>query len=145
MGLESLAKMLGIRRDLAEDALHSERAAKVVLSRRNLFAAAGAMAAGSLLVDVPQAMPLVLRGRHSDRTFEEPVALAALAYVTRCNFKGGVTRMDGALLTGSYIHQPTEVGPIRMSGEGNILMANFINCEQADNLIEGKVYRAWSG
>jgi hypothetical protein len=40
--------MLGVRRDLALDALHSERAAKAALSRRGLFAAAGAMATGSV-------------------------------------------------------------------------------------------------
>ena len=46
--LATLARMLGVRRDLAEDALHSERAAKAVLSRRNLFAAGAAMATGSV-------------------------------------------------------------------------------------------------
>jgi hypothetical protein len=46
-GLRRLASMLGVKTDHAEDALHSERAAQAVLSRRNLFAAAGAMAAGT--------------------------------------------------------------------------------------------------
>lgn len=46
--LRALANMLGVAPRLAEDALHSERAAKAVLSRRNLFAAAGAMAAGTV-------------------------------------------------------------------------------------------------
>lgn len=50
--LKTLASMLGVRSDLAEGAMHSERAAKAVLSRRNLFAAAGAMAAGSVFMPV---------------------------------------------------------------------------------------------
>jgi hypothetical protein len=41
--------MLGVAPRLAEDVLHSERAAKAVLTRRNLFVAAGAMAAGTVL------------------------------------------------------------------------------------------------
>lgn len=40
--------MLGIRPHQAEDALHSERAARAVLSRRDLFAAGSAMAVGSV-------------------------------------------------------------------------------------------------
>ncbi len=46
--LSTIARMLGIRTDLAEDALHSESAARAGLSRRNLFLATGAMAAGSV-------------------------------------------------------------------------------------------------
>lgn len=46
--LAALARMLGIKPELAEDALHSERAARAVLTRRNLFAASGALAAGSV-------------------------------------------------------------------------------------------------
>ena len=42
--LDALARLLGVRPDLAEDVLHSERAARAVLTRRSLFAAAGAMA-----------------------------------------------------------------------------------------------------
>ena len=45
--LSTLARMLGVSPRLAEDALHSERAAKAVLSRRSLFAAGAAMAGGS--------------------------------------------------------------------------------------------------
>lgn len=45
--LDSLAKLIGVRRHQAEDALYSERAARAVLSRRDLFAAGGALAAGS--------------------------------------------------------------------------------------------------
>jgi hypothetical protein len=48
MSLAALAKLLGVRRHLAEDALHSERAARAVLSRRELFVASGALAAGSV-------------------------------------------------------------------------------------------------
>lgn len=51
--LAAFAKLLGLPTRLAEDALHSERAAFAVLSRRNLFAAGTAMAAGSLLVGGP--------------------------------------------------------------------------------------------
>lgn len=47
MSLTTLARMLGIKPHQAEDALHSERAARSVLSRRNLFAASGALALGS--------------------------------------------------------------------------------------------------
>jgi hypothetical protein len=49
--LAAFAKLLGLPARLAEDALHSERAARAVLTRRNLFAAAGAMAAGSVFVE----------------------------------------------------------------------------------------------
>jgi hypothetical protein len=40
--------MLGVPQHQAEDALHSERAARAVISRRNLFAAGGALAAGAV-------------------------------------------------------------------------------------------------
>lgn len=46
--LATLARMLGVAPRLAEDAMHSERAAKASLSRRNLLAAAGAMATGAM-------------------------------------------------------------------------------------------------
>jgi hypothetical protein len=45
--LATLARMLGVGAHQAEDALQSERAARAALSRRDLFAAAGALAAGS--------------------------------------------------------------------------------------------------
>lgn len=48
VSLNALARLLGIKPDHAEDALHSERAARAVLTRRNLFAAGGALAAGSV-------------------------------------------------------------------------------------------------
>jgi hypothetical protein len=63
--LQTLAKMLGVPSHQAEDALHSESAARAVLSRRNLFAAGAAMAAGSLLVGGP----LPLRVFHDDVTW----------------------------------------------------------------------------
>lgn len=63
--LTTLAKMLGIPSHQAEDALHSESAARAVLSRRNLFAAGAAMAAGSLLVGGP----LPLRVFHDGNTW----------------------------------------------------------------------------
>lgn len=55
--LQKLAKMLGVGEHQAEDAMHSERAAKAALSRRNLFAAAGALAAGTVFVPVRQVTP----------------------------------------------------------------------------------------
>ena len=50
--LQTLARMLGVAPRLAEDARFSERAARAALSRRNLFAAAGAMAAGTVFAQV---------------------------------------------------------------------------------------------
>jgi hypothetical protein len=55
--LRKLAKMLGVGEHQAEDAMHSERAAKASLSRRNLLAAAGALAAGTVFVPVQQVLP----------------------------------------------------------------------------------------
>ena len=46
--LSTLARLLGIRPELAEDAIRSERAAKVALTRRSLMLSAGAMAAGTV-------------------------------------------------------------------------------------------------
>lgn len=51
--LSQLANMLGVAPRLAEDAMYSERAAHAVLTRRNLFAAAGAMTAGSVMAQMP--------------------------------------------------------------------------------------------
>ena len=45
--LSRFARLLGLPAHQAEDALHSERAARAVLSRRSFFAASGAMAAGT--------------------------------------------------------------------------------------------------
>lgn len=44
---QRFAKMLGIREDQAEDALKSERAAKLMLSRRAFFGVSGALAVGT--------------------------------------------------------------------------------------------------
>lgn len=46
--LDKFAKLLGIRTDQAEDALHSERAAKHVVSRRSFFGASAALTAGTV-------------------------------------------------------------------------------------------------
>ncbi len=43
-----LAKMLGLSPEHAEASMHSERAARAVLTRRNLFAAGAALATGSV-------------------------------------------------------------------------------------------------
>lgn len=56
--LQKLARMLGVGEHQAEDAMHSERAAKAALSRRNLFAAAGALAAGTVFVSVQPVAPV---------------------------------------------------------------------------------------
>ncbi len=45
--LARFAKLLGLPSHQAEDAMHSERAARAVLSRRSFFAASGALAAAS--------------------------------------------------------------------------------------------------
>jgi hypothetical protein len=47
VSLAKLARLLGVPQYQVEDALHSENAARAVLSRRNFFAASGAMAIGS--------------------------------------------------------------------------------------------------
>lgn len=44
--IRQFARMIGVSDENAEEALRSERSAKAILSRRNLFAAAGAMASG---------------------------------------------------------------------------------------------------
>lgn len=51
--LRDFARMLRVPATDADEALRSERAARTVLSRRNLFAAAGAMAAGSVFSFAP--------------------------------------------------------------------------------------------
>lgn len=50
--LDRFAKLLGVRPDQAEDALHSERAAKHILTRRS-FLGAGAMLTGGVLFSLP--------------------------------------------------------------------------------------------
>lgn len=44
--LDTLARMLGLSRTAAEESLHSERAARHVLTRRDAFGLAGAMCSG---------------------------------------------------------------------------------------------------
>jgi len=46
--LDKFAKLLGVRRDQAEDALQSERAAKLVVSRRSFLGVGAALATGAL-------------------------------------------------------------------------------------------------
>jgi hypothetical protein len=100
--LARLAKMLGVPTRLAEDALHSERAARAVLSRRNLFAAGAAMAAGSLLVGGP--LPLYLF--HSGDDW-----IAAHSWADyRDRLQDWMSFDDGDLehaLSASYICKPT--------------------------------------
>lgn len=59
--LRQFAKLLGLPVHQAEDALYSERSARAVLSRRSLFAAAGALAAGTAFsFPVPRRPPTIL-------------------------------------------------------------------------------------
>jgi hypothetical protein len=90
--LSNLAKMLGVPAHQAEDALHSERAARAVLSRRSLFAAGAALAAGSLLVGGP--LPLHV---FTDDTEWYVAHNLADAYDRREGWSG-TTREDGGEL-----------------------------------------------
>ena len=56
--IEVLAKMFGVRVDQAEDAMRSERGYHAALSRRDLFAAGGALAAGSVF-SFPKHVPML--------------------------------------------------------------------------------------
>ena len=51
--IRTLAKMLGLSTEHTEASMHSERAARAVLTRRNLFAAGAALAAGSAFSFAP--------------------------------------------------------------------------------------------
>jgi len=57
--LSMLAKMLGVGEHQAEDALHSERCARVALSRRGFFAAGAALAGGAVFAGKVYAPPPV--------------------------------------------------------------------------------------
>ncbi len=46
--IQALAKLLGLTPEHAEASMHSESAARAVLTRRNLFAAGAALATGSV-------------------------------------------------------------------------------------------------
>lgn len=46
--IETFAKLVGVRKDLAEDGLHSERLAKHMLSRRGALGAMAALASGAV-------------------------------------------------------------------------------------------------
>lgn len=48
-----LARLLAVRDDQIEEVVRSESSARAALSRRGLFQAAGAVAAGSLLFETP--------------------------------------------------------------------------------------------
>lgn len=50
--IAQLARMLGLSPTDAEASMHSERAARAVLTRRNLFAAGAAMATGLVVAEV---------------------------------------------------------------------------------------------
>jgi hypothetical protein len=55
--LDALARLLGLSRTDAEASMHSERAARHVLTRRETFGLAAAMCAGTVLGDVLPAEP----------------------------------------------------------------------------------------
>jgi hypothetical protein len=93
-GLATLAKMLGVPARLAEDALHSESAARAVLSRRNLFAASSALAVGSLLVGGP----LPLRVFHDGCTWYAANSWADYRDLLADDYFGGV-ETDGEEVT----------------------------------------------
>jgi hypothetical protein len=63
---QTLSSLLGVREDQAEDVLKSEASARASLSRRGLFQAAGAVAAGTLFFDVPALGPLGIEARLPD-------------------------------------------------------------------------------
>lgn len=84
--LATLAKMLGVATHQTEDALHSESAARAVLSRRNLFAAGAALAAGSLLVGGP----LPLRVFHDGCTWYAAHSWADYRDLLADDYFGGV-------------------------------------------------------
>jgi hypothetical protein len=56
-GFEAFARLLGIPARAADEALHSERVAKLVLDRRNFMVASAALAAGTMC-SFAQASPL---------------------------------------------------------------------------------------
>jgi hypothetical protein len=55
--ISTLARCLGVRDDQAESVLRSEASARAALSRRGLFRAAGAVAAGVAFGDVVPTLP----------------------------------------------------------------------------------------
>lgn len=69
--LQSFARMLGIAQHQAEDALHSERAARAVLSRRSFFAAGSALASGLVMVELQPVDPMLELIRMIDRYKQE--------------------------------------------------------------------------
>lgn len=117
--LATLAKMLGVPAHQAEDALHSERAARAVLTRRSLFAAAGALAAGSVLVGGP--LPLYV---FTDETDWYVAHNLADAYDRREGWTG-ITRQDGGELEqvpdrhfiSIYIENDGSIAPLDECGE----------------------------
>lgn len=53
--IETLASVLGCRQDQAEDVVHSPASARAAMSRRGFFKAAGAVAAGVVMLDAATA------------------------------------------------------------------------------------------
>lgn len=98
--LDRFAKLLGIRPDQAEDAIHSERAAKLVVSRRSFLGVGAALATGAIFsfgtgVEVVRrgsmltSFDAVLKEIYSDDRIER--------LVYRANpFLGMITKVDQA-------------------------------------------------
>jgi hypothetical protein len=69
--IATLAKILGLSPEHAEASIHSERAARAVLSRRNLFAAGAALAAGSAFSFAkPQPEGFYVQNPHTKRVMD---------------------------------------------------------------------------
>lgn len=79
--IETLASVLGCRQDQAEDVVHSHASARAAMSRRGFFMAAGAVAAGVVMLDAAPAEAAV-----------DP--LAGYTYNIRA-YAGGIVDMTG--------------------------------------------------
>lgn len=123
--LSTFARLIGIPERLAEDALHSERAARHTLSRRGMMGALAAMAAGSV-VSLP-ALPSARIARWSATWLNIGGVIYALDFVTihegdrlaidigsPALVVNGEVRVEGRLLP----HQP--VIHIADSGRGGV-------------------------
>lgn len=78
--LSRFAKLLGLPHHQAEDALHSERAARAVLTRRSFFAAGGAMAASlAFSFPVPKPPCLIMGAAYSWADIE--ISLGAFPFL----------------------------------------------------------------
>lgn len=123
--LDRFAKLLGIRHDQAEDALHSERAAKHVVSRRAFFGAGAALATGAIFSFPGQSVSyeetrfrLVSGDYYGSAVIGERVITASRGFVTKVDhLRGVITIGEGpgvGIAGGDYLFKAGE--RIRMSG-----------------------------